>query len=123
MFIWKTKDKESCFFFIIKENIYTKTKTLSVFQLYFGPVDIFVWNTEKSNLSPTHGTVLDIVQIKTKMYYYKWISITTMMNHDLLTKTVSQFDKNKQHVAPVHKNTNLKIPPSEHLFQPKTADP
>lgn len=46
-----------------------------------------------------------------------------MMNHDLLTKAVSQFDKNKQHVAPVHKNTNLKIPPSEHLFQPKTADP
>lgn len=82
--------------------------------MYFGPVDIFVWNTEKSNLSPTHGTVLDIVQIKTKMYYFKLISITTMMNHDLLTKTVSQFDKNKQHVAPVHKNTNLKIPPSEH---------
>lgn len=45
------------------------------------------------------------------IYYFKLISITSVMNYDLFTKIESWLNKIRKHVVPVHKNTKLNIFP------------
>lgn len=44
-------------------------------------------------------------------YYFKLISITSVMNYDLSTKIESWLNKKRKYVVPVHKNTKLNIFP------------